>query len=63
MPSSTAPEDEKALVYHDVVLRRRDVSLLQGPNWINDQVFYGLSTTAAGCLLVSQSQPSDGMTI
>lgn len=30
--------DDKVLSYFDVVLRRGDVDLLNGPNWLNDQV-------------------------
>ena len=34
-PSS---DNQKALSYHDILLRKADVRLLQGPDWINDQV-------------------------
>lgn len=35
MPSNA---EEKVLSYGDVLLRRQDVYLLTGPNWLNDQV-------------------------
>lgn len=30
--------DDKVLDYHDVLLRRADVELLDGPFWVNDQI-------------------------
>ena len=30
--------EDKVLDYHDVLLRRADVELLTGPNWLNDQL-------------------------
>jgi hypothetical protein len=29
---------DRALSYHDVLLRRQDVDLLRGDHWLNDQV-------------------------
>ncbi|GIM15870.1 hypothetical protein Vretimale_18558 [Volvox reticuliferus] len=49
----------KVLDYHDVLLREQDVSLLEGPHWLNDQVvaFYfeylsreGLGGDGRGCV-------------
>ena len=33
---------DKVLSYYDVLLRRGDVRLLEGPEWLNDQVFWRL---------------------
>ena len=33
---------DKALSYHDILLRQEDLELLRGPNWLNDQVFVGI---------------------
>lgn len=30
--------DARVLSYHDVLLRRADLDLLKGPEWLNDQV-------------------------
>lgn len=30
--------DARVLSYHDVLLRRADLDLLRGPEWLNDQV-------------------------
>jgi len=33
-----AGPEARVLSYHDVLLRRADVDLLMGPEWLNDQV-------------------------
>jgi hypothetical protein len=39
---------ERALSYHDVVLRHGDVDLLRGPHWLNDQVGVAAPAAAGG---------------
>lgn len=38
---------DKVLSYGDVLLRRSDVELLDGPEWLNDQVRCGWSACAS----------------
>ena len=38
---------DKVLNYGDVLLRRSDVELLDGPEWLNDQVRCGWSACAS----------------
>lgn len=33
-----ADGDTRVLSYHDVLLRKSDVDILRGPDWLNDQV-------------------------
>lgn len=33
-------DDDRVLSFNDVLLRRSDVKLLQGPHWLNDQVLF-----------------------
>jgi hypothetical protein len=36
--SSKEESEARVLSYHDVLLRRADLDLLKGPEWLNDQV-------------------------
>lgn len=38
MEETNSDPNARVLSYHDVLLRRSDVELLKGPEWLNDQV-------------------------